>query len=62
MDDKDNNDKKDFKDKDSETKPNQVSYLAVGIALGAALGVALKNIGCRYIFIKIFFYITFVIF
>lgn len=43
MDDKNNDNKKDFND--NETKPKRISYLAVGIALGAGIGAALKNIG-----------------
>lgn len=40
MSDKNNNDKKDLNSNEKKT-----NYLAVGIALGTAVGVALKNIG-----------------
>lgn len=43
MDDKNNLDKEDLSD--NEKEPKGISYLAVGIALGAAVGVALKNVG-----------------
>ncbi len=42
MDNKNNNDKKDFNNNEKET--NQISYLAIGIVLGVAIGTALKNL------------------
>ena len=38
----DDKDRKDYKDKEEDSK--DVSYLAIGIALGAGVGVAIKNI------------------